>query len=161
MKKVLKKIDAPFWLRQRQLRATDARIQIIELLSVSAVPLTLAEIHAKVRRSGCDFATVFRFLTILSERHLVERVPWIDGSSRYELRMSGPDAHLHQHYLICRTCQKIEPIEECSVERLESRVSREKGYTSLSHSLQLSGVCPRCQPAVVSEPTRRGKSVRL
>ena len=81
--------------------ARDAgRIAIVRLLDASTVPLTLADIHEKVRAKGCDFATVFRFISILEEKELVQRVAWIDGTTRHE--MSARDGHQHHHYLICR-----------------------------------------------------------
>jgi Fur family ferric uptake transcriptional regulator len=141
-----KTIDAATWLREEGLRATRARIAIVRLLDASPVPLTLSDIHGKVRKEGCDFATVFRFISILEEKGLVERVAWIDGTTRHEIR--SRDGHHHHHYLICRTCHKVEPIDECVVERFEDRIAKERGYAGLHHSLQLSGVCPKCQKPV-------------
>lgn len=139
-------IDAAAWLREHGLRATHARIAIVKLLDASDVPLTLADIHEKVRAQGCDFATVFRFISILEEKELVQRVAWIDGTTRHEIR--DRDGHHHHHYLICRTCHKVEPLDECVVEQFESQIAKERGYSGLSHSLQLSGVCPDCQKPV-------------
>ena len=136
-------IDAAGWLREHGLRATQGRIGIVKLLDASAVPLTLADIHEKVRAKGCDFATVFRFISILEKKELVQRVAWIDGSTRHEIK--ARDGHDHHHYLICRTCHKVEPISDCVVERFEDQIAKERGYAGLSHSLQLSGVCPACQ----------------
>ena len=139
-------IDAAAWLRERGLRATHARMAIVCLLDASSVPLTLADIHAKVRAEGCDFATVFRFISILEQKELVQRVAWIDGTTRHEIK--ARDGHHHHHYLICRTCHKVEPLDECVVERFEDQIAKERGYAGISHSLQLSGVCPACQKPV-------------
>ncbi len=136
-------IDAASWLRKEGLRATHGRIAIVRLLEASTVPLTLSDIHEKVRKEGCDFATVFRFIAILEKKELVERVAWIDGTTRHEIR--SRDGHHHHHYLICRTCHKVEPLDECVVERFEGQIAKERGYAGLHHSLQLSGVCPECQ----------------
>lgn len=139
-----KPLDAASWLRKEGLRATHGRIAIVRLLDASNVPLTLADIHEKVKKEGCDFATVFRFISILEKKELVERVAWIDGTTRHEIR-SRNGHHHHHHYLICRTCHKVEPIDECVVEQFEDQIAKERGYAGLSHSLQLSGVCPECQ----------------
>ncbi|MCE0484758.1 MAG: transcriptional repressor [Methylacidiphilales bacterium] len=147
-------IEPATWLRQNGLRATHARIAIVRILDASPVPLTLAEIHEKVRSEGCDFATVFRFVSILEEKELVQRVAWIDGTTRHEIR--ARDGHHHHHYLICRTCQKVEPLDECVVERFENQIARERGYSGLSHSLQLSGVCPECQKPGAKARKKRG-----
>jgi Fur family ferric uptake transcriptional regulator len=152
MKAPPQSFDAMGWLRQNKLRATHTRVSMVRLLDASTTPLTLAEIHEKVRGEGCDFATVFRFITILEQKGLVDKLPWADGSTRHEIR--ARDGHHHHHYLICRSCQKIEPIDECVVERFEDRVAKERGYSSVSHSLQLSGVCPACQK---TKPKRKPK----
>ena len=150
-------INAAAWLRKHGLRATHGRIAIVRQLDASRVPVTLADIHAKVRAAGCDFATVFRFVSILEEKELVERVAWIDGTTRHEIRaQEGP--HRHHHYLICRTCQKVESIDQCIVEQVEHRIAKERGYSGLSHSLQLSGVCPDCQ--LTAKPGAKGKRSR-
>lgn len=145
-------IDPAAWLREHGLRATHGRIAIIRLLDANDVPLTLADIHEKVRAKGCDFATVFRFISILEERNLVQRVAWIDGTTRHEIR----DGHHHHHYLICRTCHKVEPLDECVVERFEDQIAKERGYAGLRHSLQLSGVCPKCQHPASKTGRKRG-----
>jgi Fur family ferric uptake transcriptional regulator len=148
-------IDAASWLRQNGLRATHGRIAIVRLLDAGSVPMTLADIHEKVRAQGCDFATVFRFISILEDKGLVERVAWIDGTTRHEIR-SRDGHHHHHHYLICRTCQKVEPLDECVVERFENQIAKERGYAALSHSLQLSGVCPACQKPAKKASKKRG-----
>jgi Fur family ferric uptake transcriptional regulator len=136
-------LDPAAWLKKNHLRLTVPRSAIVRLLDSSDVPLTLADIHEKVRETGCDFATVFRFITELEKRGLVEKMAWADGSTRHEIRAAGHNHH--HHYLICRTCQKVEPIDHCVVKELEDQISKERGYTAVSHQLQLSGVCPSCQ----------------
>jgi Fur family ferric uptake transcriptional regulator len=84
---------------------------------------------------------------------LVQRVAWIDGTTRHEIK--ARDGHHHHHYLICRTCHKVEPLDECVVERFEDQIAKERGYAGISHSLQLSGVCPSCQKP---EKTSRKRS---
>lgn len=145
--------QASQWLRREGLRATRGRIAIVEILQNAEVPLTLKDLHQKVRKSGCDFATVFRFIMLLEGKKLVEKVSWIDGSTRHEIR-SG-DHHHHHHYLICRECQKIEAIDDCVVGTFESQIARERGYVAMDHSLQLSGVCPACQ-----KPAKKSRAAR-
>jgi len=137
-----KPLDAAAWLRERGLRVTGGRVAIVRLLDASRVPLTLHQIHEQAGDHACDFATVFRFVTLLEEKGLVEKVAWADGTTRHELRTG--DGH-HHHYLICRTCHKVEPVDDCVVEHLEQEIAAERGYTAMNHSLQLTGVCPTCQ----------------
>jgi Fur family ferric uptake transcriptional regulator len=145
------KEDAIEWLHRNRLIATRGRVAIIEVLQSNMVPLTLKDIHAKVKKSGSDFATVFRFISLMEKKRLVERVAWVDGSTRHEIR-SGDH---HHHYLICRQCQKVEPVDQCVVKKLENQIVTERGYTAVDHSLQLSGICPSCQDAKVVAGRRR------
>ncbi len=137
-------LDAEAWLRKNKFRVTQARIAIVRLLDSSPVPLTLNDIHAQLGAEGGDFATVFRFVSSLEEKSLVEKIAWADGSTRHEIRCCTDQAH-HHHYLICRACKKVEPIEDCVVQALEDQIAKERGYVAVSHTLQLSGVCPSCQ----------------
>lgn len=152
MDKTPSSLDAAAWLRGNGLRVTGGRVAIVRLLDASRVPLTLHQIHAQAGAHACDFATVFRFVTLLEEKGLVEKVAWADGTTRHELRTG--DGH-HHHYLICRTCHKVEPVDDCMVERLEEEIAAERGYTAMNHSLQLTGVCPTCQK---SRPAKKKKA---
>jgi Fur family ferric uptake transcriptional regulator len=145
--------DAAAWLRQRGLRVTGGRVAIVKLLDSSKVPLTLHQIQERAGAHACDFATVFRFISILEKKGLVEKVAWMDGTKRHELR--GSDDH-HHHYLICRSCHKVEPVEDCVVSRLEQELAAKRGYAAIDHSLQLTGVCPRCQKS----GTKKKKAAR-
>jgi len=147
-------LDAPAWLRANGLRVTNGRVAIVRLLDASQVPLTLHQIHEQTGDHACDFATVFRFVSILEEKGLVEKVAWMDGTTRHELRTE--DGH-HHHYLICRTCHKVEPVADCVVERLEEEIAAERGYTAINHSLQLSGVCPSCQKSTAAEKKKKAR----
>lgn len=147
------------WLREHGLRVTRSRVAMVELLRGAKKPLPLGDIHAALSAPGgdagaaCDFATVFRFLKVLEDKAMVDKQPWVDGTDRYELKpdASCPDgdgAHdHHHHYLVCRQCQRTEKIEQCLVSRLQTSIGRQTGYRELTHTLQFSGLCPRCQPA--------------
>ena len=144
------------WLRQNGLRVTRARTAMVETLRQSNSPLPLGDIHAATEKAGegaCDFATVFRFFRLLEEKGLVDKQPWVDGNARYELT---PDASCpgaeegahdhHHHFLVCRQCQRTERIEQCLVTRLQTSLGKQTGYREIAHTLQFSGLCPRCQP---------------
>ena len=159
------------WLRQNGLRVTRARVAMVDFLRRAEAPLPLGDVHAAVQRAGegaCDFATVFRFFRLLEERGLVDKQPWVDGNARYELT---PDASCpgaadgaldhHHHFLVCRRCQRTERIEQCLVSRLQTSLGQQTGYREIAHSLQFSGLCPRCQtPVPAKTATARVRSAR-
>ncbi len=140
---------------------------MVELLRRAKNPLPLGDIHDALAGKGadpeaaCDFATVFRFLKVLEDQSLVDKQPWVDGTDRYELTpdatcpgaVEGAHDH-HHHFLVCRQCQRTERIEECLVSRLQTSLGKRTGYREIVHTLQFSGLCPRCQPAAA--PVRKG-----
>lgn len=154
------------WLRQHGLRVTRARTAMVETLRRSKAPLPLGDVHAALGKAGedaaCDFATVFRFFKLLEDKGLVDRQPWVDGNARYELK---PDATCpgavrglaqhdhHHHFLVCRQCQRTERVEQCLVNRLQTSLGKQTGYREITHVLQFSGLCPRCQPTAKATAT--------
>lgn len=145
----MKTADAPahFWLRENRLRLTRGRAAIVEELLHVHTPLTLSELHTRLKNQGnqrCDFATVFRFIQILEKKNLVQRHTWNDRQLRYELVVRHDDGH-HHHHLICKNCHRVEEIEACTVASLERELVRQKGYTEVTHSLEFFGLCPKCQ----------------
>ncbi len=127
------------WLRLHEIRVTDQRLALVDFLRKKRGPHTLAKIHQGVKKSSSDFATVFRFIQLLEKKNLVQQHYWEDNQIRYEINEG------HHHYLICRNCQQVEPIEGCSLFEMEKMLQSNKKYTKLSHRLEFFGICPQCQ----------------
>ena len=100
----------------------------------------MEDIHRLVKKSGCDLVTVYRLMPVLEKVGLVRRCDFGDGVVRYEFNRSEH----HHHHLICRKCQKVETLDLCVVDALE-RLAKQRGYTEVTHQLELFGVCPDCQ----------------
>lgn len=141
----MKALDTPAarWLHEHGLRLTRGRQAIIRELLATHQPLTLSELHSRVKSERCDFATVFRFIQILEKKKLAVRHAWNDRQLRYELA-GQPDGH-HHHHLICKSCHRVEEIDTCTVVSLEKEVARQKGYAEVTHALEFFGLCPDCQ----------------
>lgn len=132
--------DAIGRLRSSELRITAARREIIAVLVKEHGPFTTEEIHRRLERSRCDLVTVYRCLATMEEVGVVRRCDFGDGVLRYEFDNGG--SH-HHHHLVCRICGKVETIDHCVAEGFEE-FGRERGYTNISHSLELFGICPEC-----------------
>ncbi|MCA9361733.1 transcriptional repressor, partial [Candidatus Kaiserbacteria bacterium] len=52
----------------------------------------------------------------------------------------------HNHYLVCRECDRFERISFCSLDTIEENSLRSsKHFASIDHhTLQLSGICRDC-----------------
>lgn len=125
--------------RDAGLRVTEARRSLVRALAQSKLPLAVEEIHRKVGRQRADRVTLYRSLDAFERAGIVQRHPLEKGRSLYALT---PGAH-HHHHVVCRRCGAIERLAECDVTAVES-AARERGFTELSHVLEIQGLCPRC-----------------
>jgi len=147
------------WLHDHGLRVTRHRLALVEVWSRIKEPISLADLHARVKELPCDFATVFRFVEVLETKGLVLRHYWGDRQPYYEFLgnkapgESEPEGHLHRHHhhLVCRICRRIEAIDRCAVEAMERQLERTHGYTAMSHTLEFFGVCPGCRHVAEAE----------
>nr|WP_240489926.1 transcriptional repressor [Actinomadura atramentaria] len=61
------------------------------------------------------------------------------GESLY--RHCSPE---HHHHVVCRSCGAAEEIREGAIEDWVARVGGEHGYTQLTHSVEIYGLCAVC-----------------
>lgn len=128
-------------LRDHHARVTDARREILELLTHEHGPFTAEEIHSRIPE-GTDVVTVYRSLATLEEFNLVRRCDFGDGAYRYEFNTGEH----HHHHIICRLCRSVTTIDICVADSLE-RLARDLGYANVTHTLEIFGVCKDCQKA--------------
>lgn len=63
-----------------------------------------------------------------------------DNESRYR-RCQHQE---HHHHLACRDCGHTVEVTEPVVERWASRTTRQHGFNSVSHTIELLGTCADC-----------------
>lgn len=107
--------------------------------------LSAEDVYMLLKRSSPEIglATVYRTLELLSELHIVEKVNFGDGATRYDLRNSD-QAH-HHHHLICTQCGTVEEIKDDWLMPLETRLQSEYGFIVLDHRLDFQGICQSCK----------------
>ncbi len=100
------------------------------------------EIHDELRRAdqGVGLTTVYRALQALAGEGLVDVIVRSDGEAVYR-RCS---THGHHHHLVCRSCRAAIEVEAPSVESWAAEVAREHGFTDVSHTVEVFGICPDC-----------------
>ena len=121
-------------------RVTEPRKAILRLLIGEHGPFTTEELHGRLAPGMCDLVTVYRSLAAMEEIGLVRRCDFGDGSYRYEY----DTGEHHHHHVICRTCRGVETLDLCVADSLE-RMVRQMGYASVSHTLEVFGICPKCR----------------
>jgi Fur family transcriptional regulator, ferric uptake regulator len=107
---------------------------------------TAQELHDELRHRGdrVGLTTVYRHLNLLAEHHLADVVNRGDGESQYRLCGSAagsPTASEHHHHIVCRECGRSVEVAGPEVEEWAERVAAAAGYTDISHTVELFGLC--------------------
>jgi Fur family ferric uptake transcriptional regulator len=134
-------------LAARRIRITAQRRLLVEIIQDSPRHLdaaTLLEI-AKTRDSDIDRATVYRTLSLLKNRGLIDELDLmhIEGEKHYYEAKTSRD-HCH---MACFRCGAIMEYASSSFEKLKNEMARESGFQIRTVRLEVGGFCKRCQRA--------------
>lgn len=124
-----------------RIKATDARIDIIKLLSKESYPLTVQAITDKLGPSY-NFRTVYRALDVLAEAELVNRVDFGHDHAHYEIALGRK----HHHHAVCTSCGEVEDVMDCATGKIDEMAHGLKKFKHIrSHSLEFFGLCRKCE----------------
>jgi Fur family transcriptional regulator, ferric uptake regulator len=125
-------------------RPTRQRMLVLETLAAEPHDATAQEIHTRLRGQGeqVGLATVYRALSVLKEREVVDELSHRTGESCYRLCSPG-----HHHHLVCSSCHRVEELEGCEIDAWVADASRTHGFRPASHTLEVVGVCADCRAA--------------
>ena len=129
-------------LNEVELRATPARVALMNLLETTEKPLDVQTMIEYLEKKDIktDPATVFRIVNMFTEKGLTKQIQLLEGKSRYELA-----ANADHHHLVCTKCGDIQDISDCGIDQLEKEINKKKGFTVKRHSLEFFGICQSCQ----------------
>ncbi len=129
-------------LNQADLRATPARMAIMQLLESAKEPVDTASIIDYLQKVDMptDRATVFRIMNTFTQKGITKPIQFQENKTRYELASKD-----HHHHLICENCGKVEVIEDTVIPALERHIEKKHNFTVKRHSLEFFGLCRNCQ----------------
>jgi Fur family ferric uptake transcriptional regulator len=94
-------------LRSAGLRVTSSRLAVLAALRAAEMPLSHADVAAKVAHLGLDRTTVYRNLVDLAEAGILRRT---DVGHTFRFELSGGDerheVEAHPHF-VCTDCGKV------------------------------------------------------
>jgi Fur family ferric uptake transcriptional regulator len=122
-------------------RATRQRAAISALLENLDEFRSAQELHDELRRrgEGIGLTTVYRTLQSMAANGLVDTLRADTGESVYR-RCSEH----HHHHLVCRACGSTVEIQGGDVEAWATEVAREHGFSDVSHTIEIFGICADC-----------------
>ncbi len=127
-------------LKSTDLKTTKRRMAILTILEKSPEPMTAEDIYTSVvKEVHMSLSTAYRTLGTLSEKGILLKNLRQDGRTYYQI-----NNHQHKHQLVCNLCNKTIPIDDCPLTDLEDDLTRQTGFTITGHSLEISGICPKC-----------------
>lgn len=136
------KHDCKDELRDVDLRATPARIALMNLLETSEEPLDVQSMidYLEGRHVKADPATVFRIMNMFTDKGITRQISFNEGKFRYELASKND-----HHHLVCNKCGNIEDISDCRIGAYENNIEKQKNFKVTNHLLEFFGVCQKCQ----------------
>ena len=124
-------------LTKHNVKPTANRILIAEAISRYNGPVSMKELETELQT--IDKSSIFRTLTLFSNRHVVHQV---EDIVRYELCMSDDyetDRDMHAHFY-CEQCQRTTCLPEVDI----PEIHLPEGYKLSNVNFMLKGICPEC-----------------
>ena len=124
------------------LKSTKQRDIILDCFLSCHQHLTTEELYLKLKTDNPNigFATVYRTLKLFAESGIAREIQFGDGQTRYEHMHVGE----HHDHLVCTRCGTIVEFENETIEKLQSEVAAQHGFTIMNHKLELYGFCGKC-----------------
>lgn len=123
----------------KNLKNTKNRTLILNILKDSSSPLCAEDIYNNINKK-INIATIYRNLNTLTDKRILVKTIFEDGKMYYKI---SNDSHIHS--LVCTICHSITPIENCPIDLIANTIKSNTGFIITSHSLEIRGICPKCQ----------------
>ena len=135
---------------QHEARLTPARERVLELIWQSHKPLGAYDILAQLGANGHNAAppTVYRALDFLQQYGLVHRIASLNAF----IGCAHPGKHHCGTFLICRNCGNVLELSSIHVTEAIDRVAAAEAFKVDQITLEISGLCPRCQACTDEAP---------
>jgi Fur family ferric uptake transcriptional regulator len=121
-------------LRSEGVRLTRQRAALLQVLGEADDHPDASELHRRAQEvdASVSLATVYRTLTVLEDKGMIQRHAFEGAPARFETA----DAPHHDH-LIDLDSGEIVEFASPEIERLQREIARRLGYEVVSHRLEL------------------------
>lgn len=136
--------DFKLLLKKNSLKFTIQREVILETLYNSDEHLTPEDLHHLIQEKypqlKTGIATIYRTLSLLEDSDIVTSLSFGAQGKKYEL-----GAKEHHDHLICTECGNITEFVDEEIEKRQRLITEELGFKMSDHSMQIYGICQKCQ----------------
>jgi Fur family transcriptional regulator, ferric uptake regulator len=126
-------------LRNTGLKVTVPRLRVLDLFHQSKDRhLTAEDVYRKLLEDHSDIglATVYRVLTQFEQAGLLMRHHFESGKAVYELNEGN-----HHDHLVCLECGRVEEFYDAEIEKRQTKVAKDRGFSIHDHQLYLYVDC--------------------
>ncbi len=131
-------------LKKNGEKFTIQREVILETLYNSDEHLTPEALHQLIQKQRPELktgiATIYRTLSRLEESDIVTSLSFGAQGKKYEL-----GAKDHHDHMICTECGEITEFVDDEIEKRQDLIAKEFGFQIKDHSMQIYGLCKKCQ----------------
>jgi Fur family transcriptional regulator, ferric uptake regulator len=124
----------------KQVRTTNAKSSILELINSSKVALSQLEIQ-RIVNNLCDRVTIYRILDRLVLEDQIHRIVNLDGIVKYANCGNCSEKHHHNHlHFSCENCKSV-----TCLENIVPQFNLPIEYELREINFMVSGICPECK----------------
>lgn len=131
-------------VKQKGLKYTEQREIVLRILLHAKEHLSAEDIYNLIKvkepNSNIGIATVYRALGFLEEVNLITSIVFGNDGKKYE-----SNAKAHHDHLICTSCGHIVEFVDDEIEKRQDKIAKKNNFKVTSHSMQLYGLCEKCQ----------------
>ena len=124
-------------------QVTRQRLEVLRELAVAPNAAPAQTLWKRLRErkgSTIGLATVYRTLSLLSEKGVVDPLAHHEGELCY--RLCGES---HHHHLVCSDCHRVVEIGEHGLTAWLDQVFAKHDFVAQAHTVELTGLCATCR----------------
>jgi len=125
----------------KQVRNTQAKTEILHLLSSATSALSHYEIQQKLD-GLCNRVTIYRILERLEKEGKIHKIVNMDGVVNYAIcNNCDKENHSHNHlHFHCESCKAV-----TCIENVVPQIILPENFIAHAYNFVISGICPTCK----------------
>lgn len=130
-------------LKTKGLKVTKHRSSILEVMENNNYPITADEIYSQLKEENVsiNLSSVYKILDTLVSSSIIIKCSLGDTTkTQYEI-----NDFQHKHHLICNSCKKVFPINNCPLSSYEKQLQASMDFQVTNHKLEIYGYCKDCR----------------
>ena len=132
-------------LKQNGFRTTRSRLEVLEQLARTQVPLNPYTLADQLKSSGekVDVSTIYRIFEVLKSLSLIHFVKNSQGYMPCLEFSCHESSHCH-HQFVCEGCDKVLEVHLDDRNFIDAFKAKFSSFTVKSHYFEFSGLCADC-----------------